>query len=356
MGKSTRDRRDIYYRKAKEEGWRARSAFKLLQIDESFDIFSGTSHGGAVDLCAAPGSWSQVLSRRLPAGATIVSVDLQPMAPLDRVHIIEGDITKLSIAREILSHFSPDARPSLVICDGAPDVTGMHDVDQFVQSQLLLAALALAVAVLQDGGTFVAKIFRGRDSDLLFGQLRLLFAEVTCAKPKSSRGTSVEAFVVCKGFHLPTGMDRLDLMHGFAQGQTTPSAVAGSPTLGPAIVPYIAAGDSSRLDSDCRYGVAPDHVPQRPVAPPTEPAYRRAKEMRSRGNVGTTFAANERLDHADILAALADPTFVRAVVQRDLLSKGRSVDEPEIAAMIDESVQEAARLLAAERSAAQQQK
>ena len=93
MGKSSKDKRDIYYRKAKEEGWRARSAFKLLQIDESFDIFKGVKH--VVDLCAAPGSWSQVLSRKLylPAVAArgadapdlpkIVAIDLQPMAPIE---------------------------------------------------------------------------------------------------------------------------------------------------------------------------------------------------------------------------------------------------------------------------------
>lgn len=94
MGRVSKDKRDIYYRKAKEEGWRARSAFKLLQIDDAFDLFTGVRH--VVDLCAAPGSWSQVLSRRLylPALAAglvgeqlpkIVAVDLQPMAPIEGV-------------------------------------------------------------------------------------------------------------------------------------------------------------------------------------------------------------------------------------------------------------------------------
>ena len=91
MGKTSRDKRDIYYRLAKEQGWRARSAFKLLQLDEEFDLFKGVKR--AVDLCAAPGSWSQVLSRKLPVeldseqeggdeSAKIVAVDLQAMAPL----------------------------------------------------------------------------------------------------------------------------------------------------------------------------------------------------------------------------------------------------------------------------------
>uniref|UniRef100_A0A6I8PA16 Ribosomal RNA methyltransferase FtsJ domain-containing protein n=1 Tax=Ornithorhynchus anatinus TaxID=9258 RepID=A0A6I8PA16_ORNAN len=97
MGRSSKDKRDIYYRLAKEEGWRARSAFKLLQLDEEFQLFQGVHR--AVDLCAAPGSWSQVLSRKLKGSeeaSTIVAVDLQAMAPLPGVIQIQGDITKVS--------------------------------------------------------------------------------------------------------------------------------------------------------------------------------------------------------------------------------------------------------------------
>ncbi len=99
MGRSSKDKRDIYYRRAKEEGWRARSAFKLLQIDESFNLFEGVNK--VVDLCAAPGSWSQVLSRKLIKNGEnktkIVAVDLQAMAPLPGVIQIQGDITKVCI-------------------------------------------------------------------------------------------------------------------------------------------------------------------------------------------------------------------------------------------------------------------
>ena len=130
MGKSSKDKRDIFYRLAKEQGWRARSAFKLLQIDEEFQLFDGVKH--AVDLCAAPGSWSQVLSKKLFRGtkeadseedgeqAKIVAVDLQAMAPLPGVVQIQGDITKLSTAREIIQQFEGE-QADLVVCDGAPD-------------------------------------------------------------------------------------------------------------------------------------------------------------------------------------------------------------------------------------------
>ncbi|KAF5832277.1 FtsJ-like methyltransferase-domain-containing protein [Dunaliella salina] len=196
----------IVNRKAKEEGWRARSAFKLLQVDEAFQIFKGVHH--AVDLCAAPGSWSQVLSRRLYLPALrsgsadpprIVSVDLQPMAAVEGVTQLQGDITSEGTAARVISHFHGD-KADLVVCDGAPDVTGLHDLDEYGQAQLLLAALTITFHVLRPGGTFVAKIFKGNDMSLLYSQLKLLFPEVFFAKPKSSRNSSIESFVVCRFF------------------------------------------------------------------------------------------------------------------------------------------------------------
>ncbi|KAJ1845380.1 tRNA (uridine-2'-O-)-methyltransferase trm7, partial [Coemansia sp. RSA 2703] len=170
MGKSSKDKRDVYYRLAKEQGWRARSAFKLLQVDEEFNIFQGKQHRTlpdfaqsvtrAVDLCAAPGSWSQVLSKELQKNRTegqeapqIVAVDLQAMAPLAGVTQIQGDITKLSTAEQIVSHFH-GAQADLVVSDGAPDVTGLHDLDEYIQAQLILAALNITTHVLRPGGTF----------------------------------------------------------------------------------------------------------------------------------------------------------------------------------------------------------
>ena len=86
-----------------------------------------------------------------------------------------------------------------------PDVTGLHDLDEYVQAQLLLAALNITTHVLKLGGTFVAKIFRGKDVTLLFAQLRLFFENITVAKPKSSRNSSIEAFVVCQNYQPPEG-------------------------------------------------------------------------------------------------------------------------------------------------------
>ncbi|KAI9321120.1 FtsJ-like methyltransferase-domain-containing protein [Zopfochytrium polystomum] len=182
----SKQKRDIFYRRlAKEAGWRARSAWKLIHIDEEFDIFEGVER--CVDLCAAPGSWSQVLQRRLAASATaspkIVAVDLQAM--------IQGDITKQSTAAAIVSHFEGQLA-DLVVSDGAPDVTGLHSMDEY--------ALNITVHVLRPGGTFVAKIFKGKEVALMYDQMKLFFDAVATAKPRSSRGTSNEAFIVCRGF------------------------------------------------------------------------------------------------------------------------------------------------------------
>ena len=185
-----------------------------MQIDEEFDLFAGVTR--AVDLCAAPGSWSQVLSRKLFANASsasdvrIVAIDLQEMAPIEGVTLLQGDITSSETVAKVLSVFreGDEARlAELVVCDGAPDVTGMHDLDEYVQAQLLLSALAITTQLLAPGGTFVAKIFRGKDVSLLYAQLQIFFPRVYCAKPKSSRNSSVEAFVVAQGFAPPAGFD-----------------------------------------------------------------------------------------------------------------------------------------------------
>src|SRR5271155_4935298 len=211
MGKSSKDKRDAYYRLAKEQNWRARSAFKLIQLDEQFDLFSYEDPEKCtrvVDLCAAPGSWSQVLSRVLIKGESfgrrawaerrarhdrpqnlehelqdltledqkppllprknvkIVALDLQPMAPLEGIIMLKADITHHSTVPRLLKALDADFdennsthRVDLVISDGAPDVTGLHDLDIYIQSQLLYSALTLAMKVLRPEGKFVAKIF-----------------------------------------------------------------------------------------------------------------------------------------------------------------------------------------------------
>lgn len=207
MGKSSRDKRDVFYRFAKEGNFRARSAYKLIQIDEEFDLFTGVFH--VVDLCAAPGSWSQVVSQRLASDKNvserdvkIVAVDLQAMAPLPGVVQIQGDITKKETAEAIIEHFK--GKPAqLVLCDGAPDVIGLPDFDEYVQAQLLLAAFNITTNVLVPGGTFLAKLFCGKDVLVLLSHLQKFFKEVVIAKPHTSRNSSIESFVLCRTYYPP---------------------------------------------------------------------------------------------------------------------------------------------------------
>jgi tRNA (cytidine32/guanosine34-2'-O)-methyltransferase len=280
MTRLSKDKRDVFYRRAKETGYRARSAFKLLQIDSEFHVFDGVER--AVDLCAAPGSWSQVLADKLhshpdgePTNNSIVAVDLQPMAPLDGVTCLQGDITSLDTAQAIIHHFL-GSRAQLVVCDGAPDVTGLHDMDEYLQGQLLLAAVNITTHVLVEGGTFIAKIFRGRDVGLLYSQLRLLFRRVSVAKPSSSRNSSIEAFVVCQDFVGGAYMN-LPLQGGFEDG-------AGGLTRDPAVVPFVACGDLSgyaphELDSDRSYPLTSD-TSLLPIAPPIQPPFEMAQAMK----------------------------------------------------------------------------
>jgi tRNA (cytidine32/guanosine34-2'-O)-methyltransferase len=348
MGRLSRDKRDVFYRLAKEKGYRARSAFKLLQVDAEFNIFTIPATAStdttnaqqepqserrvtrAVDLCAAPGSWSQVLADKLIFDKTatttalpgeseapvseeastfsllqddgiekIVAVDLQPMAPIDGVRCLQGDITSLETAEQIIQHFQ-GKRAELVVCDGAPDVTGLHDVDEYLQGQLLLSAMLITTHVLCEGGTFCAKIFRGRNVGFLYAQLRLLFERVSVAKPSSSRNSSMESFVVCQHFKGGQYMDLPLDVGGYLDLRGTTLAAGAEPdesNLDPSMVPFIACGDLSGwsptgaiLDSDKSYPItggttnSSDYIA--PIAPPILPPYQtsiaKQKEERSK--------------------------------------------------------------------------
>lgn len=292
MGKLSKDRRDVYYRKAKEEGFRARSAYKLLDLDNQFGLFNEQrTIKRVVDLCAAPGSWSQVVAEKLRdtkkdngeliEGAYVVAVDLQEMAPIEGVDILKGDITSKATAGEIINKFKGE-KAQLVICDGAPDVTGLHDMDEFIQAQLLVAALNLATFVLEPQGTFVAKIFRGRDVTLLYNKFEMFFTKVTVAKPMSSRSTSLEAFIVCENFKLPTNFtpsfDNNDL--------PTYGGVDHLPYK--SIANFVACGDLNGLDSNKTYQLSEtsEFLPpnQAPIKPPYQEAIDNVKRKNNNKN------------------------------------------------------------------------
>ncbi|RWS30806.1 hypothetical protein B4U80_02636 [Leptotrombidium deliense] len=296
MGRAAKDKRDIYYRLAKEDGYRARSAYKLLQIDTQFNIFKDVRK--AVDLCAAPGSWSQVLSNKLRENGDdvkIVAVDLQAMAPISGV----------DTAKQIVSHFEGE-KADLVVCDGAPDVTGLHDLDEFIQAQLLLsvkyrfivAALNITTYVLKPEGTFIAKIFRGRDVALLYNQLKLFFKDVVIAKPRSSRNSSIESFVVCRKYCPPEGYEPImfnplldEKVQQYFKSETEEN---DTKSVNSCIIPFIVCGDLDSLDSDKTYplevrainisrnfaGSNKSYVYCEPTQLPINPPYQKACELK----------------------------------------------------------------------------
>ena len=286
MGRSSKDKRDVYYRLAKEGGWRARSAFKLLQLNEQFNLFDGVSK--VVDLCAAPGSWSQVLSKKLieerpGQRGKIVAVDLQAMAPLPGVIQIQGDITNVGTAKKIISLFEGECA-DLVVCDGAPDVTGLHDLDEFIQGQLLLAAFNITTHVLKPGGNFVAKIFRGKDVDLLWSQLSLFFKSVVIAKPSSSRSSSIESFIVCQNYCQPEGYKPTMANPLLKAEDADFSKLSGANRV---LVPFVACGDLSSYDSDMNYPLKSDkseweYKSLPPTQGPINPPYEKACELRKK--------------------------------------------------------------------------
>ena len=198
MGKISKDKRDIFYRLAKQNNFRSRSAYKLLQIDSHFNIFENVNT--IVDLCAAPGGWSQVCAEQSRA-SKIVSVDLQKFSlDFNNVSVIIGDITSHDTLKKISDEVN--SQIDLVICDGAPDVTGLNEFDVYVQSQLILNALNISVRLLKIGGNFVTKIFKGKYTEKIVKIFLTCFERVFITKPKACRNASFESFVVCKGFKI----------------------------------------------------------------------------------------------------------------------------------------------------------
>lgn len=255
----------------------------IIYIDFVYSLFLDVTR--AVDLCAAPGSWSQVLSKKLyenrkdNGDVIIIAVDLQAMAPLAGVIQIQGDITKLTTANSIIQHFG-DKKAELVVCDGAPDVTGLHDIDEYIQSQLLLAALCITTHVLTPGGNFVAKIFRGKDTNLLYSQLKIFFEKVSIAKPASSRNSSIEAFVVCQNYQPPEGYIP-QMINPMVDDIREVAAETGS-EINQQIVPFIFCGDLRGFDSDMSYSlnaIGDNYEYKDVVQKPISPAYQEVLQM-----------------------------------------------------------------------------
>ena len=183
---------DPYCQRATQEGWRSRAAFKLLELDERFDILK--KNICVVDLGAAPGSWTEVA---LKAGVQhVVGVDMLPIEPLDRAEWILGDFTDQTTQDELVKKLPRS--PGVVLCDIAPNTTGHAKTDFLRISAIVEAASAFAVEYLSLGGDFVAKLFQGGAERDITTLLQTYFTSVHYAKPKASRKESRELYLVAK--------------------------------------------------------------------------------------------------------------------------------------------------------------
>jgi molybdopterin converting factor small subunit len=196
------------------------------------------------------------------------------MAPIPGVHCLQGDITADSTAAEIIRLLG-DCKADIVVCDGAPDVTGLHHLDEYLQAQLLLSALNIATCVLQAGGTFVAKMFRSSKSgvETLYSRVSLFFGDVVVAKPRSSRASSIESFIVARGFRLP---------ENYTPRASNPSLryLVDLSNTEKVIIPFVTCGDLDGFDSDTTYPLPQGYEYKEPVQAPIAPPYAEAVKRR----------------------------------------------------------------------------
>ena len=185
---------DPYVRRARAEGYRSRAAYKLLELDERFGLLKGARR--VVDLGMAPGGWSQVLRRQVPA-AQVAGIDLLPIDPIDGVSILQMDFMDDAAPAALMAALG--GAPDLVLSDLAANTVGHPQTDALRTMGLVEAALDFACGVLVPGGAFVAKVFAGGADAQLVAAMKREFATVKHAKPPASRKGSVEWFVVAQG-------------------------------------------------------------------------------------------------------------------------------------------------------------
>jgi len=188
-----KQRRDIYVRQSKVDGYRARSAYKLIEIDEKFKIFKGGMI--VIDIGAAPGSWSQYASKVIKNGK-IISIDLKEIEHIKNSVLIKGDFTNLAVQKMIKSNLEKKA--NLVMSDMAVNTTGIKAIDAIQTGELCKEAMFFSKDIILENGYFISKIFMGTSFNEIVALAKKIFKEVKVFKPKSSRKDSKESFIICK--------------------------------------------------------------------------------------------------------------------------------------------------------------
>ena len=188
-----KQRRDTYVRQSKVDGYRARSAYKLKEIDEKFKIFKGGM--SVVDIGAAPGSWSQYVAKVVKSGK-IISIDLKEMENIENTLQIQGDFTLVDTQNQIKEYLKK--KPDVVMSDMAVHTTGIKNIDSIQTGELCKEAMVFSKDVISEKGFFISKIFMGSTFNEIVALGKKLFKEVKVFKPKSSRKDSKESFIICK--------------------------------------------------------------------------------------------------------------------------------------------------------------
>ena len=188
-----KQRRDTYVRQSKVDGYRARSAYKLIEIDEKFKIFKGGLT--VIDIGAAPGSWSQYASKVVKNGK-IISIDLKEMEPIDNTVQIKGDFTEDETQQKIKEFLT--GKSDVVMSDMAVNTTGIKNIDSIQTGELCKEAMIFSKDIILSSGFFVSKIFMGGSFNEIVQLGKKIFKEVKVFKPKSSRKDSKESFIICK--------------------------------------------------------------------------------------------------------------------------------------------------------------
>lgn len=195
----SRQLNDPYVRAAKEQGWRSRAAFKLIELDDRFHLIAKGCR--VIDLGAAPGGWAQVAVKR--GAAAVVGVDLLPMDPVAGATILVGDFMDDAVPGQLTALLGGKA--DLVLSDMAPNTTGHNATDHLRIMALADLALHFATGQLNEGGAFVAKVFQGGSERAMLERMKRSFAVVRHAKPPASRKESSELYVVATGFRSREG-------------------------------------------------------------------------------------------------------------------------------------------------------
>ena len=188
-----KQRRDIYVRQSKVEGYRSRAVYKLQEIDKKFKIFkNGIS---VIDLGAAPGSWSQYASKNIKSGK-IASIDLLDFEKIKNIYQIKGDFNDKICKKKIIDYFG--TKVDVVISDMAVNTTGNKNLDSIYTGELCMEAMRFSEEILKNDGKFISKIFMGSSFNEIVGEAKKIFKESKVFKPLASRKDSKESFIICK--------------------------------------------------------------------------------------------------------------------------------------------------------------